>query len=91
MTHEMKRKRTIYELTGMPDDIIWYTKRQRTRSLWHKVRDAVKRLNERLRPWYYWKYFPEDYWYPIGYVSRDSLIQAMRNRIFRLGQTAALF
>ena len=47
-----KRKRSIWELTGLNDDIIWYAKRQRTNSLLQKLRIAVEAIKRALRPYY---------------------------------------
>jgi len=45
-------KRSIWEVTGLPDDLVWYAKRQRTSRLLDLMRRAVMEIRKMLRPYY---------------------------------------
>ena len=70
MTDMPKRSRSIWEATGLPDDIVWYAKRRRTRELFEVMRRGVALIREFLRPYYIMRL---DDPYHVAYRSRDDI------------------
>ena len=70
-----KRKRSIWEATGLPDDIIWHAKRLRTSELMDRMRRGVALIIDRLRPYYYGRSLLTDVHDPYGvfYKSRSTI------------------
>ena len=61
-------KRSIWEATGLPDDVVWYAKRQRTSQLMDIMRRGVALIRKFLRPYYLRPLYNEEDFDPYGVV-----------------------